>query len=316
MWPRRQIGCAVVALAMAASTQSSARAESSVELPGSVVQFPRLEQITLERIDLQIGLEAVRVTYSLRNVSKDAQAFLATITLPDLDMMSLVGEDVRLPVPADSNFTDLVVSIDGVLVVPALDQRAMALGLDVTRLLFDNAIPLFPFAHGIGERFGALSPDTRKMLGERGVTLVDRNMTKPAWTLKSTFHWPMRIAPGATVVISIAYRPIAGSRRFDVGDVEKFASAYCAAPFMQSILQKRIAGGQTPQFFKSVLLTVPWSAGQIGPAGRLRITVLIPDEKVLASTCREGFRRTGPLTLEWEGPDAALEEDLSVAFVR
>lgn len=316
MWTRGLACRVVAAMALLPIAPGVAGAQSTVELPGSVVQLPRHPAIKVESIDVQLGLDAVRMTYVLRNTARAAIAFVAAITLPDLDMPSLSGEEVRLPRPGDSNFVNLTVAVDGQAIVPALEQRAMALGLDVTRMLFDNGIPLFPFVAGIGDRLAGLAAESRALLLERGVVTSEGGTSTPGWALKSTLHWRMQLPPGATTMIAASYRPIPSTRAFARGDAERFASTYCASSALQQALQKRLAGGQAPSQLATLALGVPSGAGQMGPAGHLRITIVLPDELALASSCWPGFRRSGPLTLEWTGTDAVLDDDIVVAFIQ
>lgn len=296
-----------------ATAQSGAR---TTQIPGGGLHFPYNAKIKVSRHELRIGVDAVRMSYTLSNQAASDHTILATFPMPELDMGSLVWSSLRLPVENDSNFVGLSISAGGKTLDPDLHQRARAMGIDVTQQLFQSNLPLFPFASGLSSQLDALPPDQQARFSRSGVIARIDNRWQPMWTLSSTLHWWLQLPPASPLTITASYKPISGTAAFSDAELARLKETHCLGARETDAIAKRVSAKRPISEVTNVTYSVASGANQLGPAESVRVVIELPAEAAIVVTCQDGFRRTGPLTLELAMTDAAIEDDIHVAFLK
>jgi Domain of unknown function (DUF4424) len=303
----------VFAAIIAAPAQSNTR---TTELASGGLHFPYHPSIKLDRQEVRIGIDAVRLSYTLSSKADTDETLLVAFPLPDLDMSSLVWTALRLPIDNDSNFVGLSVTAGARTIDPELHQRARAMGIDVTQHLFQSNLPLFPFASGLVNQLTSLAPDRQARFARSGIAARIENRWQPLWTLSSTLHWWQPVPKSAPTTISAAYKPVSGSAQFSSDDLARLKESHCIGARETDAIAKRATTNRPVSEITTITYSIAAGANQLGPAGSVRVVIELPDDTTIAATCQDGFRRTGPLTLEFALNNASLEDDIHIAFLK
>ena len=305
---------AALLISMAAHTGYAAT--SSVELAAGGLSFAANPSIIIERHDLVISPDMITVTYAMRNESQSTQALVVTFALPELDANAVADSELVLPSDTPTNYVQFQPRVDGQAVVFNVEQRATALGLDVTDILKRVGIPLFPFGNGAAAKLTELTDSDRIDLLERGVLKEDGTSIVASWTLKTVAHWRQTFAPDQTITITQSYRPIVGTAGLQPETLQTQRKRSCVTPeFEKALTQLPSEGGIGPRLTSVGFLATAGADG-LGPARRYRMIIETSDRLMIASTCRDGLKRTGPMQFEWTTSDHVSDEDLHVLFAR
>lgn len=299
------------------SVQAQSSYEPTSELPGGALSFAANGSIAIDREDIIIGIDKVRLTYVLRNLTGREHAMPMAFLLPDIDMLELDGAAVAVPAYDTQNPTNFLAfwtMIDGKPVVPDVNVRALLLGtIDVTRTLTESGVPLYPLAPDMADRIAQLSPAARADFVKRGILNGTIDPPAPSWTLRTGFHWPLLIAPDRSTTVQHGYRPILGSDVWSEEIAADLTARFCLAPeVVQRLNTKLKAGEQTVVYWMTY---EPGSKAHLrGISANLNVTIEKPSDQGIMSTCFKGMKTT-PAALEWSASGHLLSEDLHIMFV-
>lgn len=304
------------AQAQAPAAQPAAQpAAATREVPAGGLVFVPDAQITLERREVKIRRDQITSTYVLRNIGKEDRSFLAAFALPEIDVPSLGDQELTLPTSDDLNFVGATATQDGQPIEVNIEQRAYAFGIDISQLLADTGLPLFPFADGMGENLAQLPAELRTQFAQRGIVHLEDNRVDPFWSVRTTMHWLQTVPAGKSVTIALTYQPIMGAAPYAADDLPRLREVYCLDKGVEDTIKRKVAQKQAVSFeWQSYALTS--DASQSGPAKAFRLLIEKPDAATLVATCRKGMKVLGPTTWEWSAEDFTAEEDISVLFVR
>ncbi|TIW41659.1 MAG: DUF4424 domain-containing protein, partial [Mesorhizobium sp.] len=133
----------VLTAALALSATPVFANDSIAELGTGGLILSRSDAVAMESEDLYISPEKVTVDYVFRNnTEKDVDAIVA-FPMPDIE-----GDPNEMPAIPDGqsdNFLGFEVTFDGVAAKPQLEQKAFALGIDISADLKAQNVPLYPF---------------------------------------------------------------------------------------------------------------------------------------------------------------------------
>jgi hypothetical protein len=288
----------------------------SAEIAAGGLTFAANPSIVIEQQDVLITPDRITLTYALRNNASTPQAIHIAFALPDLDANAISDAEVALPAAEPANFIQFSTTVDGQPIAVKVEQRTLAIGLDVTALLMANGLAVFPFMDNMAVKLEALAPAPRLELLERGVLKEDGTAVAPAWTLKSTAHWRQNFEPQQTLTIVHTYRPIAGVASYSSEAVQPFRKRACVNAAQESAIAKLPAEGGVAPTLTSVGYGSTPAADALGPARKFRLIVETKDPITIVATCREGLKRTSPMQLDWSANDYVLDEELQVLFAR
>ena len=298
----------------AASDGRDGRAELQSELGAGGLIFSGNVNLALDQQDVTIAADAVQVNYVIRNTDAADQTITIAFPLADIDGNSATAQ-AELATKPPVNYMDAVFVVDGQNPAVAVEQRAIAVGLDVTQAIIDAGLPLLPISADMSQRLADLDVGVRKDLAERGILKIDDELITPAWTLKSTAHWRQVFPAGQSLALSLNYKPIVGRNAFSSGALQPLKKAACIdATVEQSIM--RLASAGAPLSMISVSYVAHPGSETLGPVGRFRLTIEKPDAASIAATCRQGLSKTSPTTSDWVATAYATDEEWRVLFIR
>jgi hypothetical protein len=315
-----QHGLLVGMIVTAAATSSNGQAaDSRTDLRTEIVTggliFAPNVNLSIDRQDVTIGADQVQVSYAIRNGDDTAQTITIAFPFPDIDPGVSAETQAEFSVNNPSNYLEFVATVDGGRPAYALEQRAIAVGLDVTKAITDAGLSLFPLSVGLPQRLSDLDAAVRNDLLERGVLRLDDDTLLPAWTLKTTAHWRQPFPAGQTLALSLLYKPIAGRNAFSSGSLQPMKKAACIDPALEQSIMRLASEGAALTMIAVGYAAHP-GAEALGPVGRFRLIVERSAPKSIVATCRQGLSRSGPTTHDWTATDYAVDEEFRVVFVR
>ena len=325
--------CCVV-LASLLSAPLPAQANDSVAgLGAGGLILGRTDSISMDKEDLFISMDEVKVDYVFRNTAdKDVETIVA-FPMPDIDANP--NWMPNLPDDTSDNFLGFEVSVDGAEMAPQLEQKAFAVGVDITEELKAKEVPASPFLKATTDALAKPSETDATDWIDRGLIYIDsyddgsgwKHVRTPIWALKSTYWWKAKFPAGKTVSVSHRYKPSLSSAagvgffydgKFQDGYAED-KQRYCIdANFEKAILKAAkqgpdgsLAMGQNA--IEYVLTTGGnWALGNIG---EFNLTIDKGHAKNLVSFCGEGVTKTGPTRFEIHARDFSPEKDLEVLIL-
>jgi hypothetical protein len=318
---RRVVLAAVFAIAAPAFSRAASderadgRPDVQFEIAAGGLIFSGNLNLRIDEQDVTLAADSVQVNYVIRNATSSDHTITIGFPFADLDGSVSPQSQAELTLNNSTNYMDAVFAVDGRRPDYAIEQRAVAVGLDATKAITDAGLPLFPFAADMEQRLAELSPAVRSDLAIRGVLKIDDDVITPAWTLKTTAYWRQVFPAGQTFALGLAYKPIVGRNAFSSGALQPLRKSVCIdAIAEQSIL--RLASEGAPLSMVMIGYAAHSGSEALGPVGRFRLTVEKPEPRSIAASCRPGLNKTGPTTSDWVGQSYHTDEEFRFLFVR
>lgn len=323
---------AIIALALAPVWASAN--DSMAELKTGGLTYVRSDAVAMEREDLFISLDEVRVDYEFRNMTDEDVSSIVAFPMPDIT--GSYDEMVAMPRADDGNFLNFSVVVDGTPIQPALEQRASAFGLDITADLMQYGIPLLPEGSATYDALEHLPSDVIADWIGRGIIVNDiydngsgmQDHPSPIWTLQSTFWWRVVFPADEVLHVQHRYQPSVGGT---VGVVfvdadgsrtsayDEYAEKYCVDAGFAKAVQRRMADlGPSEGYMHEAWLSYILKTGQnwYGTIGTFHLTVDKGSADNLVSFCGNGLSKTGPTTFELTYTDFFPQRDLDVLIIQ
>lgn len=317
----------LVLLLMAGVAAWPAFANDSVaEIGVGGIVLARTQDVAMVREDLYLSMKEVKVDYVFRNETDEDVESIVAFPLPDIDADP--DAPVALPEAAGDNFLDFFVMVGGKMLQPQLEQKAFSLNIDVTEMMKQNNVPLYPYDPGVAEALNKLPDAVVKDFVDRDIIQVtdqgdDSEERFANWSLRSVYWWKSTFPAGKDVAVSHRYKPAVGGTstltffndgRFNEDALGEYEDTYCIdAAFKAAVQKATTKGGMTENHLKYILTTGGnWSASTIG---EFKLTVDKGSPDNLVSFCGEGVKKVGPTTFEMTKKDFFPEEDLAVLIL-
>lgn len=325
----------VATLLSGVATATAAQAnDSTAELGAGGLVLSRSDVIEMAREDLFLSREAVRVDYVFRNRTDEDVSSIVAFPMPDIEANPY--QNISIPYDASDDFLGFEVAVDGRSLAPALEQRAFALGIDVTQDLLARGIPLFPYGGAAEAALAGLPDPVVEDWRGRGIVIIEeyddgsgpRRVVSPFWRLTSTYWWRMTFPAGAEVAVAHRYRPSVGSSvgvsffadgQARGGSHAEYKDRYCMDKAFENavLMAAKASPDGYPRLFEtrlSYILTTGgnWASGMIGD---FRLTVDKGDARNVVSFCGTGVNKTGPTTFEMRATDFHPERDIDVLIL-
>ncbi|MBX3568962.1 MAG: DUF4424 domain-containing protein [Rhizobiaceae bacterium] len=308
--------------------------DSVAGLGAGGVILGRTDAIEMQREDLSISMDEVAVDYEFKNnKSEDIQTIVA-FPMPDLDMGPYSMPN--LPDTESDNFLDFTVRFDGKDIRPELEQRAFAVGVDITAELAAQGIPAAPYLDDTYDRLAAIPQAVADDWIDRGLIFIDRyddgggwkDVRTPLWSLKSTYWWKATFPANRTIKVSHRYKPsvassVAVSFYADKAfrePYDDYKSRFCFDQSFETAVKK--AGNANPdgypEYSENIVQYVLTSGGNwaTGTIGAFRLTIDKGDPRNIVSFCGTGVRKTGPTTFEMSATDFSPSNDIEVLILQ
>lgn len=326
----------VLASLLLAGSAAAAHANDSIaELGAGGLVLARTDAVAMEKEVLSISPELVAVDYVFRNTTDRDVNTIVAFPMPEID-----GNPYEFPsVPKDpeDNFLGFSVTVDGTQVTPNLEQKAFALGIDVTSELEAQNIPLYPNGEKVIAALAKVPPDVAAGWIDRGIAIYDeyddgsgmKKVLSPFWAMRSTYWWRASFPAGKPVAVSHRYTPSvggsAGLNFFTEGKLggsgyDEYVKKYCLDETIETAVMKSAKANPDgyPELFESrisYILTTGgnWANGSIGD---FTLKVDKGDPAALVSFCGSGVRKTGPTTFEMAAKDFYPEHDIDILILK
>lgn len=322
----------LVALSLAAATPAMAN-DTMAELKTGGLVFVRSDVVTMEKEDLFISLDEVRVAYRFRNTSDEDVEAVVAFPMPDIEADPY--GNVAVPDTNSDNFLGFTVEVDGQAITPELEQKAFAAELDVTEALTTAGLSLNPFADGLDEAIEALPDATKADWVARGLLYQEsydegsgwQESHSPMWRLKSTYWWRTTFPADRPVAVVHRYQPslggtVAVSFLQDGKPQEpifgQYQQKYCMDDSFLNAVRRHAkdAGDGTPAFYETwISYVLTTGANWSGAIQEFKLTVDKGAPENLISFCGSGVRKVGPTTFEMTATDFFPERDIDILIL-
>ena len=248
------------------------------------------DSISMVSEDLYVSRTKVSVDYTFRNNSDRDIRTIVAFPMPELPPLS---DDFNPHIPfldQGANFVGFETKVNGGPVRIRVELRALAAGVDRTRLLRAHKISPLHYSEKVMKKLRQLPDDVITEFETLG--LVRRmNGVEPAWTLRATFYWPQTFPAKQDVKISHAYTPVVGSFAGTLVGTEYagqsgYQTRYCVDAKLEAAVKQAQDKkfGLTDNWFEYVLKT---GANWAGPISRFRLVVDKGEPHDFVSFCGE-----------------------------
>lgn len=312
---------------------SSAANDSVAELGTGGLILARTGEIRIARERLFISLEKVAVDYEFSNQSDKLIETVVAFPMPDITATPY--EAVVTPINASDNFLGFTVTIDGKTLKPNLQQRAWAGRLDVTDILLEAGVPLFPYAGNMGEVLKSLPQERIDDFLGRGIVMIDsydagqglQTDIAPIWTVKSAYWWNMRFPAGQITRVSHSYTPsVGGTAGLSFVDQEggpgysyrAYQEKYCIDEGFFPAASRIVRQSKdeiVPYGEHRIAYILSSGANWGGPIGEFELVVDKGTTSNLISFCAQNVTKTGPTRFTMKAKDFVPERELDILFM-
>lgn len=323
----------VLTAALALSATPVFANDSIAELGTGGLILSRSDAIAMESEDLYISPEKVTVDYVFRNnTDKDVDAIVA-FPMPDIE-----GDPNEMPAIPDGqsdNFLGFEVTIDGVAAKPQLEQKAFALGIDISADLKAQNVPLYPFGDAARAALAKLPQAVADDWVDRGIIIEDtaddgsgmNTVYVPFWQLRSTYWWRSTFPANKAVHVAHRYKPSVGGTSsvsffYDgqfQGQYAAYKTRYCMDGTFENAIRKAAKKNPdgTPKYFENRIAYILTTGGNwaTGAIGKFKLTVDKGDPKNLVSFCGENVRKVGPTRFEMTAENFYPEHDIDILLL-
>jgi hypothetical protein len=281
--------------------------------------FHEAVDIAIERQDLFVSPDGVRVSYVYRSDAKTTQEVTLTFPMPPVPVEGgpgyLGGGEINDQDPR--NYMHFTVLVNGKPVEALLHDYAYVGKEDVGSALEAAGLLLLMSDEEASSRIAALTGDEFFALEEKGIVSRsgdDPPYFAPLWRYQAVYEWRQSFPPGETT-IEIAYRPLTSS------PAELDDTTYCVDETLRAEIAARKARGETVEAatLGYILTAPPYWKGSIETYS-LTVDKGNEDESeaaTVASFCPPG---DGPVSYaeeggwRWQMKDFVPARDLAVVF--
>ncbi|TIX54867.1 MAG: DUF4424 domain-containing protein [Mesorhizobium sp.] len=323
----------VLTAAMALSATPVFANDSIAELGTGGLIVSRSDAVAMESEDLYISPEKVTVDYVFRNnTDKDVDAIVA-FPMPDIE-----GDPNEMPAIPDGqsdNFLGFEVTIDGVAAKPQLEQKAFALGIDISADLKAQNVPLYPFGDAARAALAKLPQAVADDWVDRGIIIENtaddgsgmKTVYVPFWQLRSTYWWRSTFPANKAVHVAHRYKPSVGGTSsvsffYDgqfQGQYAAYKTRYCMDGTFENAIRKAAKNNPdgTPKYFENRIAYILTTGGNwaTGAIGKFKLTIDKGDPKNLVSFCGENVRKVGPTRFEMTAKNFYPEHDIDILLL-
>ncbi len=287
----------------------------------------RSAQVEMAEEELYLGLDEIRLRYVFRNHSDAPVETLVAFPLPPIRMEEGYEYGFRAAHRDPLDPVNFRLWVDGAERPVSLEARVVTPeGRDVTALLEKWRIPplfLTPDEAAwdrLRDHLDSLPQAALAELAAAGAILAPSEGAGfiPDWIVHYRYYWRMTFPPGADVEVRHRYAPVPETfvfGRYDLDDPALGREACMDASFRSGVLSRLGPdeyAATTAYALRYILTTAnSWR----GPIGRFHLTIDKGDPRMLVSLCRDGIRKTGPTTFEWQARNWRPERDLTLLFV-
>jgi hypothetical protein len=299
------------------------------------LEFIAHGEIAMEREELFISKEEIRVVYTFRNDSDVDHHLLVAFPMPDI--VPNHWSPVAFPEGPADNLFQFETTFNGEPVEATLHEYAYAAGVDRTKLLQKLGIPIVPIRQEAIDAVDGLDEETIAELLHLGMAVPDEfdagegweKHHWPFWTYRATYTWEATFPARETVVVEHRYKPSVGgtagvsflSPPYEGYDpAVEYKQKYCTDESFIEAVRKTLPNPDEPygapftESWISYILTTGanWAGGGIE---NFRLVVDKGSEDNLVSFCGEDVKKIGPTTFEMVKTDFWPQDELDILIL-
>jgi hypothetical protein len=331
---KSSIGLVAALGALSVVSSPASANDTMAELKTGGLIFVRSDVVAMEKEDLYISPDEVRVAYVFRNTSdEDVEAIVA------FPMPAISGNpysDVAVPDSQSDNFLNFSVDVDGRGIRPELEQKAFAAEIDVTGALVAARVPLNPYAEDTYQAIERLPQATRDDWVARGILYREsyddgsgwQEHDMPYWSMRSTYWWRMNFPAGEPVDVRHRYQPSVGGTSglnfFYDGKVqgpvyEEYKVKYCLDDSIVRAVErtaKQTPEGWPPYWENWISYILKTGANWSTTIHDFRLVIDKGEAGNLVSFCGTDVKKIGPTTFEMRAQDFYPDRDIDILLLR
>ncbi|MEO6395132.1 MAG: DUF4424 family protein [Devosia sp.] len=241
------------------------------EFPAGGVQFLQSADIAIEREDLYLSLEQVRVHYDYRSDAAGTQHVTIGFPMPAVPIdggPDQLGGAINIDAGDPLNYMLFKASVNGVPVETTLHEYAWFKGENITEELNKAGVPLYLPYDETNERLAGVDQKTIADMIARGLIVPTGlgDLGGPLWQYQAVYEWEQDFAPGITQV-DISYVPLTGypGDIFDYYEVDP-DRVYCVDDGVRAVINDYRGRGVAyeVQTLSYILTTAQYWKGPIG----------------------------------------------------
>lgn len=344
----RKLAAAALAVTLWAGVANANDGVGGITNSGLV--FGSTDAVAMEKENLFLSIDEIRVDYEFRNVTDEDVALLVAFPIPPVSLILPEYGDFAIAYDAmkNPNFMGFTVTVDGkpvafetevkAYMVPAWDSSESEPparqfdepGEDITAVLASYNIPVTYDPAGVMAALNALPKAKRDALVARGIIALadDGSVQPPSWSIGWRHYWTQEFPAGSVVRISHRYAPVNPASIYVWTDEEETEydisgrMEYCIDDGTGRAIKRLLAYKQedgtishygTAFYLHYILRTASTWAG---PIGEFTLTIDKGRADRVISLCLDGIRKIGPTTFEWKARNFTPNQDLKVLFVQ
>lgn len=291
---------------------------ATASFPAGGVVFKHNRDVSIEREDLEIGLERIHVHYVFR--SSAAHPLHLTIGFPMAKVVLDDGPDElgsRSASKSDPrDYMAFTVRANGKIVRPKLHEYAWKSDANVTARLRALRVPVFAVFNGRDFGLQKLARSTRNALIRAGLAdrYGDDPTVYPLWEYQSVYEWRQTFHPGRNVV-DISYVPLYGDETTE-GKYSMFPGNGDARYCYDGTVKARFKALQDKgAYFEPLTLgyILKTARNWNGPIGTLNLKIDNPDGYLFSFCVPGGLKAAGKAN--WTARNFVPGSDLDIVFL-
>ena len=323
-----------LALGFLVFTSPSIANDTAAVLTTGGLEFIAHGEIAMEREELFISKEEIRVTYTFRNDSDVDHHLLVAFPMPDI--VPNHWSPVAFPEGPADNLFQFETTFNGEPVEATLHEYAYAAGVDRTKLLQKLGIPIVPIRQEAIDAVDSLDDETTAELLHLGMAVPDEFDSGegwekhhwPFWTYRATYTWEATFPAREKVVVEHRYKPSVGGTTgvsflgepYDGYDPKaEYRQKYCTDDSFIAAIEKTMDNPDEPwtaPFFESwISYILTTGANWAGGIENFRLVVDKGSEDNLISFCGEDVKKIGPTTFEMVKTDFWPQDELNILIL-
>ena len=278
------------------------------------------DDIEMEKEDLYISTQEVRVKYQFRNRADRDRTYLVAFPMPEIVAPGYLESDIAVPDRDRENFMNFSATVAGKPVETKLDMRALTGGVDITDRITALGIPLNPLSQSTQDAVNWTPREKLQELIDMGALRVYEKDIWPQWSLRASYYWLQTFPANGTLDVAHSYAPAAGSSFFYSAllDEKAYTAKYCIDDGTAKAIKRKL-GEQKAEFpyllTRDIQYVLSSGANWFGPIKDFRLVVDKGSPDAILSLCMDGVTKISPTQFEVRRTDFEPTKDIDLIVV-
>ena len=313
--------CAAALIFSAAFAGTALANDSTAALGAGGIFLVYAGSIAMDKEELFISKDEVRVDYVFRNTQDQPHTYLVAFPMPEIEAPGYLESDIGVPDREKDNFMNFSVTVAGKAVEPKLEMRALTGGIDVTDKIIALGISLNPLATATREAINKLPRGKLDDLITMGALRVYEDTVDAQWTLRTSYYWRQTFPANATLQVAHRYTPAFGSAFFYKGLLEDkdYMAKFCIDDGTKKAISRKLASRPEDNPYLAeheIQYVLSSGANWFGPIKDFRLVVDKGKPDAILSLCMDGVKKISPTQFEVRKTDFEPKDDINIMLVQ